>query len=287
MHFFFDRHVMRLVRDNNWVFEAAQIFAQDYALDCFRYLKLGGKEIYSTQKKLAEINERVNTLLEQFTLSDAVPEASKIHLAKASDFLSLVDTSKLDENSIKEAKRLYEEAIDNEDLQVQATLRAIRDNYETTLPRVMFVVRRAIKIMQDLEPKASDRNLTGNSEYLDWYEVNVDPSHPLYPVIGMLRSFYKVARNVASHHEGFSWDATNDQIILEDEQTKLNMHVHEFQQRYRYLVYLCEFGLRSILAAFCERERGEISDNLVRRYAKTFPEDSPAGVPGRVGFYVT
>ena len=40
---------------------------------------------------------------------------------------------------------------------------------------------------------------------------------------------------------------------------------------------MCEFGLRGILYAFCNAERGEVSDNLIHEYGKTFPENFPEG----------
>jgi len=286
MHTFFDWHVLRLIRQDRWVYEAAKIFAQDYAMECFRYLKSGGKEIFSTQNKLQQTNKKVVEILARLAKSGAAPEAGETDLVKASDFINLVEKNKLTDAELHRVEQLHEEVVDHEDMQMWVTLRAIRDNYEITLPRVMFVIRRVIKVMMRARPRASDENLTSISEFLDWYEANVDSTHALFPVLRNLRSFYKVARNVASHHDGFSWDPASDSIILEDEDTRLVVHVYEFQQRYRYLVYLCEFGLRGILAEFCGRERGEISNNLVRQYAKTFPEDFPEGVPGRVRFYV-
>jgi hypothetical protein len=286
MHTFFEWHVLRLIRENDWVYKAAKIFAQDYSMECFRYLKSGAQEVFSTQIKLRETNEKVRNLLTRLTSLGANSKVGEIHLVKASDFINLIEKSKLTDAELHRVEELHEEIVDYEDMQMWVTLRSIRDNYEITLPRVMFIVRRVIKVMMKARPKVSDENLTGISEYLDWYETNVDSTHALFPVLGSLRSFYKVVRNVASYHEGFSWDPASDSVVLEDDNTRLVVHVYEFQQRYRYLVYLCEFGLRGILSEFCGRERGEISNNLIRQYAKTFPEDFPEGIPGRVRFYV-
>ncbi|MGD8753279.1 MAG: hypothetical protein PVG14_17730 [Anaerolineales bacterium] len=286
MRSFFDWHVIRLVKEDDWVYEAALEFAQYYAMDCFRYLKLGGRGIYTIQKRLHELNEQITDIITKAAKAGAIPVEGQINLTKGSDFLSLINLDKLDEDMIREVEELHEKTLEQEDLQLWITLHAIRDSYETTLPRIMFVIRRVIKIMKGLEPELSDNNLTGISEYLDWYESHIDSSHLLFPVIGKLRSFYKVARNVASHHKGMTWDEKDNLVILDDQSIRITLPVHEFQQRYRYLVYLCELGLRGILAAFCERERGEISDNLVREYAKTFPEDFPEGIPSRVRFYI-
>jgi hypothetical protein len=285
IHTFFDLHAMRLVRHDEWVYEAAKRFVTEYAIDCFRHLRLGGAETYPVQKRLWELNTKTVDLLARAGLAGAAPQAGQVDLAKASDFITLIDFQKAPSSLRVEAESLHSQLVEHEDLQMWVTLRAIRDNYETTLPRIMFVVRRVIKVMKGLPPKKSDNRLTGLSEYLDWYESNVDRSHPLFSVLGNLRTFYRVARNVASHHEGFSWLPDSDQIVLEDFDERLSMHVHEFQQRYRYLIYLGEFGLRGILCAFCGRDQGDVSNNLVREYAKTFPDDFPEGTPARVKFY--
>jgi hypothetical protein len=82
------------------------------------------------------------------------------------------------------------------------------------------------------------------------------------------------------------WDPTSNAVILKDRTATLRVNADEFQQRYRYLVYLCELGVRGILYAFCERERGPVSNSLVREYVKTFPDDFPEGEQGVVTFYL-
>ena len=61
----------------------------------------------------------------------------------------------LDPGTKNEVKLLYEEAKEHEATQAWVTLRAIRDLYELILPRVMFVVRRVIKVMKDMRPTSS------------------------------------------------------------------------------------------------------------------------------------
>ena len=68
MHTYFDSEVLPLILSNDWVFEAAKRFASDYAIGCFQYLRLGGREAYETQKGLLEINERVVNFLAQAQL---------------------------------------------------------------------------------------------------------------------------------------------------------------------------------------------------------------------------
>lgn len=286
VHFFFDSHVLRLIRRNEWVFESARVFAEEYSIDCFRYLRTASVEIYREQKKFKSINDKVKALVDRIAEEGAIKTTGTINLVKASDFYEVVDVIKLDINIRMEAQLLHEEAMEQEDTHVWVTLRAIRDLYEIILPRVMFVVRRAIKLMDDIKISPNDNVLSGISAYLDWYESKVDSSHALYPVLRKLRPFYKVARNVTSHHDGFQWDAKNNLVVLTDENDQIKINLHEFQQNYRHLLYLCDLGIRGILSAYCGREKGPTSNELVRKYANTFPEDFPEGIPGRVKFYV-
>jgi len=286
-HMFFDSHVLRFIRTNEWVYESARTFAEDYSDDCFRYLRTAAIEVYRTQENLIAVNKKVEDLIDRINKEGALKKVGEINLVKARDFNKLVNFSKLNKELQKITNTFREEAIEQEDTQVWVTLRTIRDLYEIILPRVMYVVRRVIKVMDNFQVSSSDEVLSGISSYLDWYESKVKKSHALYPVLHKLRPFYRVARNVASHHEGFHWDADNNMVILEDKSTKLRVHVHEFQQNYRHLLYLCDLGVRGILSAFCGRDKGELSNELARKYAKTFPENFPEGLPGRVKFYVT
>lgn len=287
MHAYFDGEVLPLIVSNDWVFEAASRFAADYAINCFHFLRLSGQEVYNAQKGLLEISEALVDFLARAYHAGAAPLAGRIDLPKASDFLELVELEKLNAKMRQEALTLYERAKDHEILQLKVTLRAIHSSYETTLPRVMYVVRRAIKVKLGLHARKSDDELTGISAYMSWYIRRVNTGHPLYAVLGKLRGFYKIARNVGSHHRGLRWEPDSNEVILAGENTELRMSVHEFQQKYRHLIYLCELGLRGILSAFCEREQGAVSNWLVKEYVKTFPEDFPEGEQGVVKFYPT
>jgi hypothetical protein len=285
MHTYFDSEILPLILKNDWVYKAASTFASDYAVDCFHFLRLTGQEVYTAQKNLLELNENIEDFLARAYHANAAPLAGKVDLPKASDFIDLVEIDNLPSGMRSKADTLHQQAKDLEFLQLRVTLRGIRESYETSLPRVMYVVRRAIKVKLGLSPQPSDDNLTGISEYISWYDARVRNEHPLYPVLGELHTFYKVARNVGSHHQGLEWEPESDKVILADEDTTLTIPVHKFQQKYRHIIYVCELGLRGILAAFCERERGSISNWLVKEYVKTFPEDFPEGEPGAVKFY--
>jgi len=143
-----------------------------------------------------------------------------------------------------------------------------------------------MKVALGLPPQRSDDRLASISEYMDWYESRVDTTHPLHHVFGELRSFYVVARNCGSHHQGLAWNPDRDEIVLRDRQNEVRVHVDRYMQNHRYLaVYLCDYGLRGILSAFCERERSSVSNMLITEYAKTFPENFQGGEPARIRFY--
>lgn len=285
MHAYFRDQVLPLIADDDWVYEAASTFASDYAVDCFHSLELTGKEIYDTQKKLLDLNERVVDLLARARLKGAAPLAGEVDLPKASDFIDLVNLDQLPSDMHSEALDLVEEVKYHEILQLRVTLRGIREEYATNLPRIVFVVRRAMKVNLGQRPKSSDDQLRDISEYLNWYDDHVATDHPLYPVLGELRDFYKVARNVASHPQALEWNPDTNTVALSDDNTTVSMPVHEFQRKFRYITYVCELGLRGILSAFCEREQGRVANSLVKEYVKTFPDDFPPGEIGTVSFY--
>jgi hypothetical protein len=285
MHAYFDTEVLPLIAEDDWVYEAAYKFATDYARDCFHLLQLTGQEAFRTQSELQELNRKIIDFLARAHLSGAAPLAGQVDLAKASDFQSLLLIHRLSRQMRLEAGKLLEQATDHESLQLWVTLRGIRATYEISLPRIMYVVRRAIKVSQNLSPRPSDDDLIDISSYISWYKAYVSDDHALNPVLGELDTFYKVARNVGSHHHGLEWVPESNEVVLRDRHTVLKVPVHLFQQKYRHLTYVCELGLRGILSAFCRREQGNAANQLVKSYIRTFPEDFPPGEPGRVRFY--
>lgn len=280
IHTYFDGKVLPVIASDNWVFEAAQRFASEFAIDCLKYLRLANSEVYNAQKNLLEMNTRVKELITQANGLGAVRATETLSLAKASDFYAILDHNRLNETMHNEAMALYEQAQDEESLLPTVILRAIRDIYETVLPRVMYVVRRAIKVELGLTPKKSDKKLLGMSESMTFYNDHIDNHHPLHPVFGKLYDFYRVARNAGNHHLGLIWESDKNEVVLQDSQSPpLTVPFLEFQQRYRYFVYLSEFGERGILSAFCEREQGKTTNWLVKEYEKIFPDDFPVDDP--------
>lgn len=286
IHTYFSSEILPLIAQDDWVFQAASKLAAEHIDAYFQCIRLSDKEASETQTGLHKINKEVLDFLRRHPPKALLGKT--VNLTKTSDFMTLVELEKLSKQVQAEAIRLFEHAKDHETMQLTVTLRNIRDIYEMGLPRVMFVIRRAMKVKQRIRSKSSDNELLQPSDYIDWFKNHADSQHPFHPILGdqKLIEFYRVTRNVASHHKGLKWEPRADQVILKDKTTTLPaVHIREFQQRYRYLVYLCDYGLRSIFSAFCERERGAASDRLLDEYNKTFPKDFPAGEQARIRYY--
>jgi hypothetical protein len=129
---------------NDWVFEAASKFATEYAMDYFLHLRLSGKEAFHTNEQLHESNKKAKDFLRRAARVGGAPR--EYDLIKASNFRDLLKVDKLTKRMRVEAESLYEQVKDHEKLQLLVTLRGIRDNYVTILPRIMYVVRRVMKV---------------------------------------------------------------------------------------------------------------------------------------------
>jgi hypothetical protein len=281
MHSYFDGVVIPLIKEDDWVYAAALDFVEEYAQDCFDYLEMDGEMAWELQKKLLSRKREV----EDFLVKAFKVKALRKHkldyadqmIPKASDFIKYVKLYCLSPEMKSDAMTLYKRARREETKQLKWTLRMIRAAYEKTLPRIMYVTRRAIRVNQQLPMKPSYNDLPNISASISWLERYIQEDHPLHPVLGDIRNFYRIARNTESHQYELEWDEDSNKVVLVDGEEKLPVDLYVFQQRYRYLVYLCDIGLRGILAAFTERERGPRSLEILRAYSKTFPEDFPPG----------
>lgn len=275
---FFDLIVNRQILQSDWTFDAARIFAETYALPYFHTLRLIGEQTTIWQAKLLKLNDMVVNTLARFALKGKAP-LKPIDLPKGSDFISLLFWDKLTEREKQEARELQKEVVDHENLHLTLTLRNIGDVYEMGLPRVFFVIRRAMIEQRKLPKLPSDLTLLQPSDYLDWYARYFDIKHELFDIIGDKKSrhFYKVARNVRVHHRGLKWDKETNMVFLEDNKEVLTVHIHELSRRHRFLDYLCTYGTRAILASFCERDQGSAAMLIYDEYEKLFPQRFPSG----------
>lgn len=286
MHEFFANIVLPLIISNDWVFDAANRFANEYASECFRLLRLTGLEVFQAQQSLLDIKIEVQEIIKDAKASGyIVPFRGKKELEKASDFITLLQTEKMPMTWKERVNNLHARVVDREEMHVFTALRALRDLYEIELPRIMYVVKRTIKVVDNIERKPSDNELRGISEDISWYSRYIQENHALHPVFGGLSDFYKIARNVGNHHQGFRWEPSKNMVCLEDLNDSIEVDATEFIQKFRYLIYVCELGVRGILASFCEREQGETSKKMVIEYYKIFPPDWDSGEKGIVEFY--
>jgi len=287
IHGFFDKEILPMVISNDWVYESATVFATDYVRDCFLNLRLTGQEVYHTQQKLLQIKELVADFFARAIIAEAASSKDLQKLTKISDFLDYIELEKLDQHVKQYALKLKSVAIDHEELQLRVVLRAIGSCYETTLTRIMFVVRRAMKASSNTPPSNSDNKLLKPSNYFDWltsYTLE-HQDHILNHIFVTHKEFYRVSRNVSNHHLGLRWLSNQNLVLLPDNNNTLQIHVDDFHRRFRYLNYFCELGLRGILSAFSKREKGEISNRLVREYRQTFPQNWRQGEQGLVNLY--
>lgn len=283
LHTFFENEVLPLISENDWVYEAAHTFVTTFRPKYFVSLKLTGGLAHGQQSQFAEVRERVTDFVARAHLAGFVPELK--NLTKLSDFTSIVNVEQLPSALYRKAMILQQEAQEVEGLQLEAALRTLRDNYERAFPRVFFVVRRALKVNWKRKSSPTDMKLLQPSDYIQWYMDNARQSHPLHHLLIEHRNFYKVARNVASHHQGLEWKAENNLVVLEDENDQISIHVDRFFQQCRYMTYFCELGVRGILTAFAEREQGSITNKLIVDFSKTFPDGWESGERGKVVLY--
>lgn len=264
-----------LVESDQWVYEGAMRFADELAPQYFYELRLIGEQTAIYRDRLHSINHDVIQLLAELSLAGKVPKVDECDLIKASDFPRCIDSALLTERERERVNHLWEKAKQHEYLQLNLTLKALSGIYEMGFTRVMFVFRRALKVHLGKPHSSSDDQLNSPSSYLDWINSNLGASHILVSHFGaeQPRTFYRVARNVASHHRGLEFDRQRNLIRLVDNRQSLEVPLYEFQQRYRYLNYLVEYGIRGILYHFAMKERGDLALKICRDYERTFPSN--------------
>lgn len=282
---YFMNDVMPLIKQNDWVFNGVSILVTDYIDAYFKRIRLAGKQAYDHQMYLQKLKEEVSAFLKKHASTRLAGDS--LDLIKMSDFVSVIELESLSRKKYVEAIDLYERVKDHEEIQLNILLQNIGDAYEMGFPRIMFVIRLVMKVSQGLHPKDSDNYLFQPSDYIQWYKDHLIIQHPLQSLLTNLKliEFYKVARNVANHHLGLNWQPESNLIILQDKKRKLKVNVREFHQNYRCLIYLCDYGLRGVFSAFCERDRSEISNQLFLQYNKTYPKNFPHDKEGLIKFY--
>ena len=154
MYNFFAEIVIPLIISNDWVYDAASKFASDFALDCIHIDRLTGNEIYQSQNIIFKLKGEVQKIIQDAKRAGYLKYfTGSIELEKASDFKSLLKTKGMNKIWRIRVEELYKRITDEEKLGMLSVLRAIRDTYEINLPRIMFVVKRAIKVTDNIPQK--------------------------------------------------------------------------------------------------------------------------------------
>ena len=265
--FFFAESVLPLILSDDWVYEAARRFAAEYADEYFVMLRLL-TSVRENQERLAILRQSVRQFIETVIASGYAPNS--VNLTKLSDFKKIIDLNSLPVNMKLKANLLYDETLDLEHLYVNVVSQAIQAMYEKALPRMFYVVRRALKVKMELEPSIDDKALQDTSRYLNWCYQHLPEPHVLQKALVKHRNFYRIVRNVDSHKNGPKWRSEANSVYLPDKKEQITVDITEYSKRYRYLMYFCEVGARGILAAFCDRERGAISNGVMHGYIKIY-----------------
>lgn len=265
--FFFAESVLPLLLSDDWVYEAARRFAAEYADEYFVMLRLL-TSVRENQERLTILRQSVRQFIETAIASGFAPNS--VNLTKLSDFRKMIALNSLPVNMKQKANMLYDETLDLEHLYVNVVCQAIQAMYEKALPRIFYVVRRALKVKMELEPSTDDETLEDASRYLNWCYQHLPEPHVLQKVLVKHRNFYRIVRNVDSHKNGPKWFSETNSVYLPDKKEQITVDITEYSKRYRYLMYFCEIGARGILAAFCDRERGAISNGVMHSYIKIY-----------------
>lgn len=283
---YIDNIVIPLILGDDTIFNFVSSLVTDYSEAYFNTIGLTAREAYRTQKSLLSLKSEVSIFL-KINASQQY-RGMELDLQKISDFVKFIDLEKIDNHLRMEADRLYNRARDHEKAQLTVTMRTIRDNYELGLPRLMFVIRPILLQSIGKSTEILAQKLLQPSDYINnTFRVKADPNHPFWPVIGDedLVLFYRLCRNTASHHTGHEWDPDQNIVILRDGKNILPIHIREFHQRSRFLVYLTDYCLRGLFSAFCEVDKGSLSDDLLDRYNKTFPSDFLSDEQANISYY--
>lgn len=261
------KQVVPCIQSQDWVFDAASRFADEFAETCFDTWERTGREATLARRRLDNANKQVVDLIARLHRRGAISVVTdKIDLVKASDFIHYVDLDILPPSRRREVQQVHEQVSRFEKQYLKTTNMIIREDYAKVLPRVMYVIQRVIQIELHLPKKKGFSELHDIGDWLSWYRNYINEAHSLFPVLGFLEDLYKVARDVESHEKEIEWRPKSDEIHLPSERNPQTIGLHIYQQKYRHLIYLLEMGMCAILAAYCERKRSENCNQLAKDY---------------------
>ena len=268
--YFFGEQVLPLVLSNEWVYAAAMRFAEEFAEEYFIMIRLLDS-VQVTQDRIVETRKAVVRLAIEAHNCGKAPD--KLKLTKPSDFAKTINLKELPGQLKSKGKKLLSDSRDLEQLYVNVTSKAIQSMYERGFSRIFFVVKRALKIKMNKTPSPGDESLSDTHQYINWCNENLENDHILRKLFVDQRRFYKLVRNVDSHVHGPKWNPGTNEVYLQDRNEQERFHIDVFSQRYRYLMYFCEIGVRGILGTFCSKEKGEKSNRVTDQYLKIYTDN--------------
>ena len=265
--YLFGEDVLPNIKNDDWVYESAKVFAKDYAEEYFTTLRLMNS-VDNIQKRLTKMRSEIKELVREAMKSGLI--SGSVKLVKPSDFTKIVDIDELPGNLPQKAANLYNDALDLENMYVHTGSQATQALYEKGLPRIFFVVKRALKRQFGFAKTSGDNQLQEPHQYINWCKQHLDNQHILSRFLVSNREYYKIVRNVDSHYSGPKWLPESNQIYLPDKDNQMTVHIDKFSQLYRYLMYFCEIGCRGILAIFSKIEQGSISNHIKNEYIRMY-----------------
>ncbi len=95
IHGFFDTSVLPLINSNQWVWDAADQFAKEYALDCIHDQRLTGRELYENNQKLLKLKDEIYDIVARIKLAGYIDSFGSNDLDKMSDFINLIPINRI------------------------------------------------------------------------------------------------------------------------------------------------------------------------------------------------
>ena len=223
--FFFANEILPLIKFNDWVYDAAKRFAEEFADEYFIMLRLLGS-VEENQERLTDLREEVTEFLKTSMSLGFAP--SSVKLTKLSDFRKIVNHKRLPVPMQNQVDYLYDETVDLEYVYVNVASQAMQAMYEKGVSRIFYVIRRGLKTQMGLKPSSSDDTLLETHQYLNWCNQHTPQNHIISRFLVNQSQFYKTVRNVDSHVSGPKWLPDTNQVYLPDRDKPLTIESRNF-----------------------------------------------------------
>lgn len=229
-------------------------------------LSLQGKEVSSLQERLQRTHSEMIRLIKDHNYFGK----KSILINKLSDFKDIVCLVKSDTDSYREAKKLLEEGMDIQRNYLITIIRAIATIYAKALPFILRVIKNLEAIKENPTNPRKYLNESDISQDLSWIESKIASDHELFPILGIIRTYYKVIRNNNNHPGSIYLDEERDVVLVKDDSGTIETDINEFSRKYRQLTYLTDTFTRGLLYLYCKSNQNENANRLFRIYNHQF-----------------